>query len=40
MNLKSLDLQKMAASKVPVKFMPISGDFSAADITDKMIDKK
>lgn len=41
MNLKSIDLKKMAASKIQkVKFIPISGEFSANDMTEKLADLK
>jgi choloylglycine hydrolase len=41
MNLKSIDLKKMAASKIQkVKFIPMSGEFSVTDTTDKLVDLK
>ena len=41
MNLKSLDLRKMAASKIQkVKLIPISGEFSTTDMTDELIELK
>ena len=41
MNLKSIDLKKMAASKIQkVKFIPMSGKFSSTDTTDKLVDLK
>ena len=41
MNLKSIDLKKMAAGKIQkVKFIPISGEFSAYDMTEKLVDQK
>ena len=41
MNLKSIDLKKMAASKSQkAKVIPISGEFSATDMTDKLTDLK
>jgi choloylglycine hydrolase len=37
MNVKSIDLKKMAAGKInTVKFIPMAGEFSSADMTDKM----
>jgi hypothetical protein len=41
MNLKSIDLKKMAASKIQkVKLIPISGELSTQDMTDKLVDLK
>lgn len=41
MNLKSIDLKKMAVDKVQkAKFIPISSEFSANDMTDKLVDLK
>ncbi|HMK37413.1 MAG TPA: choloylglycine hydrolase family protein, partial [Desulfomonilaceae bacterium] len=38
MNLKAIDLQKMAASKPQnAKVIPISGEFSATSVTDKLV---
>jgi len=41
MNLKSIDLKKMAASKIQrAQFIPIIGEFSATDMTDRLLDLK
>ena len=41
MNLKSIDLKKMAASKTQkVKFTPISSEFSATEMSDNLVDLK
>ncbi len=41
MNLKSIDLKKMAAAvDAPVQFIPMSDDFSAVEMTDKLTEMK
>ncbi len=41
MNLKSINLKKMAADKIlKVCFIPISGELSATDMTDRLIELK
>jgi len=41
MNLKLIDLRKIAATKIhKVKVIPISGEFSATNQTDELIEPK
>ncbi len=41
MNLKSIDLKKMAAAvDAPVQFIPMAEDFSAVDMTDQLVEMK